>query len=91
MAYREHIVNGIKNNDNIDVLFVQGNGTQSTSSINLDYNMTLTSHDSDDISNVFSVDTQNSSNKYVTFHGDLHYDNKKMEFNFIVPVFVAKD
>ena len=85
-----------KGNDNIDVLFKTGAGSESSSSINLDYRMTISSHpnsgdDTDDITNVFSVDTQNTSNKYVTFHGDLHYDNKKMEFNFIVPVFTAKE
>lgn len=80
-----------KDNDNIDVLFTLGNGTQNTTSINLDFGMSITSHDSANINNVFSVDTQNESNKYVTFHGDLHYDNKKMEFNFIVPVFTAKE
>lgn len=80
-----------KGNDNIDVKRVLGNGTEATSTINLDFNMTITSHDSNDISNVFTVDTQNASNKYVTFHGDLHYDDRKMEFNFIVPVFTAKE
>ncbi len=77
--------------DNIDVALVNGNGAITLSTINLDYKMTITSHDNDNIRNVFSVDAQNSSNKYVTFHGDLHYDNKKTEFNFIVPVFTAKD
>lgn len=80
-----------KDNDNIDVIMIQGNGTQNTTSINLDFGMSITSHDSANINNVFSVDTQNESNKYVTFHGDLHYDNKTMEFNFIVPVFTAKE
>ena len=80
-----------KESDNIDIVMIKGNGTQSTSTINLDYGMTITSHDGNDISNVFAVDTQNESNKYVTFHGDLHYDKKDMEFNFIVPVFTAKD
>jgi len=80
-----------KDNDNIDVKRVLGNGSESNSTINLDYKMTITSHDSNDISNVFTVDTQNASNKYVTFHGDLHYDDKKQEFNFIVPVFTAKE
>lgn len=80
-----------KGNDKIDVKFTTGNGSESTSTINLDYKMTVTSHDSNDISNVFSVYTQNKSNKYVTFHGDLHYDNKKMEFNFIVPVFTYRE
>lgn len=80
-----------KGSDNIDVVFTKGDNTSSASKIKLDYKMTMTSHDSDDISKVFSVDTQNRSNKYVTFHGDLHYDNKKMEFNFIVPIFTARD
>lgn len=80
-----------KDNDNIDVILVKGNGTSNDTTINLDYGMKITTHNSSDISNVFSVDTQNESNKYVTFHGDLHYDNKTMEFNFIVPVFTAKE
>ena len=80
-----------KGSDNVNVLFVKGDGTSTTSSINLNFKMTITSHDSENINNVFSVDTQNSSNKYVTFHGDLHFDNRKQEFNFIVPVFTAKD
>ena len=80
-----------KDNDNIDVLYTKGNGSTSTSTINLEFGTTITSHDADTIVKVFSVDTQNSSNKYVTFNGDLHYDNKKMEFNFIVPVFTSKE
>ena len=80
-----------KGNDNIDMYFVKGDGSNSTSQINLNYGITITSHNSDDIRDVFSVDTQNSSNKYVTFHGDLHYGKTVTEFNFIVPVFVAKD
>lgn len=80
-----------KNNDNIDVLYTKGNGETSSNTINLDFKMRISSHDTDDISKVFTVDTQNTSNKYVTFHGDLHYDNKKMEFNFIVPVFTSRE
>ena len=86
-----------KGEDNIDVaMYTKGATNPNTTTINLDYGMTITSHpengaDTDSIANVFSVDTQNTSNKYVTFHGDLHYDNKKMEFNFIVPVFTAKE
>ena len=80
-----------KDTDKINVKFTTGNGAETTSTINLDYKMTVTSHDSTDISNVFSVYTQNKSNKYVTFHGDLHYDNRKMEFNFIVPVFTFRE
>lgn len=86
-----------KGEDNIDVaMYTKGATNPSTTTINLDYGMTITSHpengdDTDSIANVFKVDTQNTSNKYVTFHGDLHYDNKKMEFNFIVPVFTAKE
>ena len=78
-------------NNVIDVLYTKGNGTSSSSTIDLETGMTITSHDSNDISNVFSADAQNSSNKYVTFHGDLHYDKKKMEFNFIIPVFTTSE
>ena len=78
-------------NDNIDVKRILGNGSESTSTIDLNFGMTITSHDATNISNVFTVDVQNTSNKYVTFHGDLHYDDRTMEFNFIVPVFTAKE
>ena len=82
----------VRGSDNIDVLFTYGNTNTVTSSINLEYNMCIYSHDdnnpdTDDINTVFSVNRQNSTNTYVTFHGDLKYDNKRMEFNFIVPVF----
>ena len=77
--------------DNIKVLRKTGNGAETTTSIDLDYGMTITSHESDNISDVFRVDTQNTSNKYATIHGDLHYDNKTMEFNFVIPIFTAKD
>lgn len=78
-----------KGNDNIDILYTMLNGTTSTSTISLDYGITITSIDSDEITDVFKVDRQNSSNKYVTIHGNLNFDNKKMEFNYIIPVFVA--
>ena len=80
-----------KNTDKIDVKFFTGSNTtdtaSSTSTINLNYKMTVTSHNSTSISDVFSIVEQNKSNSYVTFHGDLHYDNKTMEFNFVIPVF----
>ena len=76
-----------KGNNNIDV--IRNNNAADKSSINLEYKMTLTSSTSDDIYDVISVDTQNTSNKYVTFHGNLHFDSRDFEFNFIVPVFVA--
>lgn len=79
-----------KGNDNIDVTSTLLNGTSANSTINLDYGMTITSVNSDEITDVFRVDTQNSSGKYVTVHGNLRFDNKKVEFNFIIPIFVIK-
>lgn len=76
-----------KGTDNIDVI---RNGDEvNKTSINLDFKMTLTSVDDNNIYNCIQVNKQNTSNKYVTFNGYLHFDNKKMEFNFIIPVFVA--
>ena len=51
--------------------------------------MTITSVDSDSIENVFKVDKQNASNKYVTINGNLNFDKKKMEFNYIIPIFTT--
>ena len=80
-----------KGADNIVVVYTKIDNTTTTSSINLDFKMTITSYNSEDIDTVFSVDSQNSSNKYVTFHGNLNFDKKAMEFNFIIPVFTAKE
>lgn len=74
-----------KKSDNI---YVIRNGSEST--ISLEYGMTISSAaDDDNIYKCIQVATQNTSNKYVTFNGFLHFDNKNMEFNFIIPVFVA--
>lgn len=80
-----------KGNSNIDIIYTFLNGTTSTGEISLEYNMKITSVNSDAITDVFSVYTQNSSSKYVTVHGNLNYDNKKMEFNYIIPIFVIKN
>ena len=71
-----------------DCIYVINNGTEST--ISLDYGMTISSAETDDnIFDCIQVDKQNNSNKYVTFNGFLHFDNRTMEFNFIIPVYVA--
>ena len=71
-----------------DTIYVNRNGSEST--ISLEYGMTISSaSNDDDITNCIQVATQNSSNKYVTFNGFLHFDKKTLEFNFIIPVFVA--
>ena len=80
-----------KGNDNIDVLYTYLNGSTSTTKISLEYGMTITSVNSDSVVNVFRVDTQNSSNRYVTINGNLHFDNKKLEFNYVIPIFVVRD
>ncbi|MCR5462211.1 MAG: hypothetical protein K6E87_04000 [bacterium] len=78
-----------KGNDNIDVIYTSLSGVNTADTINLDYGMTITSVDSDSIENVFKVDKQNTSNKYVTINGNLNFDKKKMEFNYIIPIFTT--
>lgn len=77
--------------DIIDVIYTKIDNSYTTSTISLDYKMIIKSVNGENIDDVFSVDTQNTSNKYVTFHGYLVYDSKTMEFNFIIPVFTAKE
>jgi hypothetical protein len=79
-----------KGSDNINVVFTNLAGTNSYSTISLDFGMTLTSVNSTEITDVFKVDKQNSTNKYVTVHGNLHFDDKKLEINYIIPVFVIR-
>ena len=80
-----------KNTDNIVVIYTMLDGATNNSAISLDYGMTITSVNSDEITDVFKVDTQNSSNKYVTMNAYLNFDKKHIEFNFVIPVFVARD
>ena len=79
-----------KNSDNIDVTSTLLDGTSSSTTIALEYGMTITSVNSDEITDVFRVDTQNSSSKYVTVHGNLNFDKRQMEFNYIIPIFIIK-
>ena len=76
-----------KRADNIEV--IRNNNTTNKGTINLDYKMTISSVDSDDIFGCIQVNKQSTSNKYVIFNGLLHFDSKTMEFNFVIPVFVA--
>lgn len=68
---------------------IRNNDEANKGKVDLQYNMKITSINSDDIFDVISVDTQNNSNKYVTFRGKLTFDEKNLQFNFIIPVFVA--
>ena len=77
--------------DSIDVTYKTGTQTTTSGKIELEYNLEITSVNSDNIYGCIMVDKQNTSNKYVTFNGLLHFDNKTTEFNFIIPVFVAKE
>ena len=79
-----------KGSDNIDI--IKNGDTENKASINLDYKMTISANSNpsdDDIYGCITVDRQNSTNKYVTFNGYLNFDDKKMEFKFIIPVFVS--
>ena len=76
-----------KGTDYIDV--VRNGDYDNKSTINLDYNMTISSVNDESIYGFISVDTQSTTNKYVSFNGCLNFDNRKMEFRFIIPVFIS--
>lgn len=83
-----------KGEDNIKVYSKEGTGNPVESSINLEYDMRISSSASDNptddsIYRVISCDIQNDASVYVTFNGYLKFDNKKTEFNFIIPVFAT--
>ena len=78
-----------KGDDSIVFEITDIKNVKSTGKIDLDYGTTITSMTDDSLGNVITIDTQSSFNKYVTFHGRLKFDNKNMEFNFIIPVYVA--
>ena len=78
-----------KNESNIKVVYTKLNGSHTDTQINLDYNIFISTKNTDDIDGVFSVVSSSSFNKSVVFNGFFNFDEKQLEFNFIVPVFVA--
>ena len=77
-----------KEHTDIDVTYIYLDNSTSTSTINLDFGMKITEPDSDDITDVFKIIPQNSSISCAVINGNLHYDNKKMEFNFVIPIYI---
>lgn len=80
-----------KGEDKMKFFYTKLDGSSTTpSEINLDYGMTITSSfaDDSDISNIFTVVSKSSYNKSLIFNGKLNYDQKSVEFNFVIPVYV---
>ena len=83
-----------KGEDKMKFSYAKLDGTlYSSSEINLDYGMTITStSDNDaDISNIFTIVKKSSYNKSLIFNGKLNYDKKSIEFSYVIPVYVIND
>ena len=90
--YAEDEIQSIKyvyNKGDDNIVVIRNNDIDNSGSINLEYGMIIQSVNSDSIDDVIEVNKQSSFNKYVTFHGNLIYDDKPLEFKFIIPVFIT--
>ena len=68
-------------------------GTTTTNVIDLDFGMTITSTSAndEDISNIFTIINKSNMSKSLVFNGNLNYDKKSIEFNFIIPIYVVNE
>ena len=68
-------------------------GTSTNNSIDLGFGMTITSSTAGDtdITKVFYIINKSSSNKSLVFNGMLNYDQKTLEFNYVVPIYVVTE
>jgi len=75
------------------VTYTKLDNSTTTSEINLDFGMTITSNSNndEDISNIFTIVEKSSYNKSLIFNGKLNYDKKSLEFNFVIPVYVIPE